>query len=294
MKLTTIILILILAVTAQAKSVSNDVDRHDSLGEKISPEALKKQLQLKGTVYIMSPDGEVIHSVGQEMRQWKFGSDGDLTSNWYFSSKDIEPISLKQVWTVDSSGKLKVHIQQFDNKSVEIDDTGKVVNRGKPIQEKEFTLKNFEPITWVAYTNKKHRAVVRITPELAFDKEPIEIGRLPISAKEMIAADNKGFVWTPEASFSGEYITLKTSRGTIHISYLPFKGSKEIGFAEENKIRLGLGKKHYLRLISNAPFLPSGMQAKVFGRVNLSEKVAPGSTHIQSSDKEKEFLSSIK
>ncbi len=294
MKIILILLALMFVTSAQAENISNDIDIYDVLGKKISPSTLKKQLQLKGTVYITNPEGDILYSVGQEMRQWQFGSQDELTSHWYFSYNDMDPIALKQVWTIDSEGRLKVEIKQYDNKSAQVNTAGKVVFTGKPFKEETFTLKNFQPINWIAHTNKKYRAVVRISPELAHDKEPVEIGRLPISAKNMIAADNKGFVWAPEVSFSGKYITLNTSRGTIHISYLPFKGSQEIGFAEDNKMRLNVGDKHYLRLINNAPFLPSGIQAKVFGKVNLEAKTTSGSTHIQSGDKEKEFLSTIK
>ena len=294
MKTITLIISLILFNFAHAKSVSTDIDSYDNLGQKISPEVFKKNFQLRGQIYIMNPEGDILYSVGQEMRQWKFGTDKDLTSNWFFSSEGIEPISLKQVWSIDSDGRLKVSIKQYDNKDVKIDKKSNVAYKAKPIKEKSFTLKNFEPITWIAHSNNKYRVVVRVTPELVFDKKPVKIGRLPISVKEMIAADSKGFVWTQNTSFSGEYITLKTSRGTVHLSYVPFKGAKEIGIAEDNEMKIKLGDKHSLRFINSVQFLPSGMQAKVFGKVDLNEKTLPGSTHIQTSDEEKEFLSSIK
>lgn len=286
--------ILFLTSIVFANTYSNDVDNFDEPTNKITPSALRKQFELRGNVFVMSPKGDILYSVGQEMRQWKFSSNGDLTSNWSFSSNEVEFIALKHVWKIDPKGRLSVDVEQYDKKSVIHNKAGKTVYNGKPIKKKSFVIKNFEPVTWVAHSTKKHQIVVRLTPSLHYSREPKQISKLPISAKNMIAADNKGFVWTPEASFSGEYVTLKTSRGTIHISYAPFKGSKEIGYAEDNKMRINLGKKHYLKLISNAHFLPNGLQAKVFGKVNLKEKVSPGSTHIHSSSEEKEFLSSIK
>ena len=78
----------------------------------------------------------------------------------------------------------------------------------------------------------KKTVIARLTPRLTRKTKPQLVGEIPISGRNLMAADSKGFVWAPDATFTGQYVSLKTNRGTVHLSYQPFKGSKEIGFAK--------------------------------------------------------------
>jgi hypothetical protein len=81
--------------------------------------------------------------------------------------------------------------------------------------------------------------------------------------------------------------------GSFYISYLPFKGAKEIGYAEKGRIRLESNNTK-LTIESNEPFLPRGTAAKVYGVLDLnkkSEKVS--SVRSYGSDTEEGFLRHI-
>ena len=290
-----ILIILILTLTTScsfADSTSNDFGTHSGEVKKLSIKELRKQLEITGHVYLLNEDGDILYSEGREEREWKFGRTGDIISHWSFSSDAIELIALKHVWSIDKKGRIQVHIQQYSDMKQDRK-RGKTI-LGKLIKERKMTVSNFEPITWKVTDSKNQIIAVRFTPKLKNTEESQTIGKLPISAKNMIVADNRGFVWTHDASFSGEYVSLKTTQGTLYMSYQKFKGAREIGFANGNKMRIDIGKKHYLRLVSTSPLLPYGTKAKVFGKVDLNRKGKSGSTHITSSSEEKDFLSAFK
>ncbi len=292
MKTILILTVLLLGAQAWADSRSNDFGSHSGEVKNLTNQKLREQLVIEGNIYVLNGSGEKLLFEAREERTWKFAKDGDLLSHWSFKADKVEPIALKHRWKLGNDGRLHVDIKQYS--SMEKDPSDKDPKVGKLVKEKKFVLSNFEPITWKVRQTKEETVVVRLTPRLIRKQEAQQVGRIPISGKNMIMADNKGFVWTPDATFSGQFVSLKTNRGTVHLSYQKFSGAKELGTASENKMRVNLGKKHYLNLISTAPLLPHGLEAKVYGKVDLSSKAQPGSTHIISSDQEKEFLSSIK
>jgi hypothetical protein len=291
MKMLILVLVFLQSSFVFAQSISTDFGRHtgDNV-KKLSPQDLRERLEVLGNVYVTSADGTTLLFEEAEFRSWKFGRKGDLISHWSYSSDRIEPFSIKHHWTVDEKGSLQVHLQQYEK----IEANSKEPQKPKLIhllREEKKAVADFSPLTWVVVKNDKYRVVVRLTPVLIKKEEAKSVGAVPVSAQEMMIADNKGQVWVSSATFSGEYVGIKSHRGSVYLSYLPFKGSKEIGFAQNNKIQLQISEGHNLTMLSAAPVLPAGVKAKVYGMVKLQNKsLSAGSVHIQSSDQEKEFL----
>ncbi len=294
MKILGCVLILLQTGFVFAQSVSTDFGRHTGdVIKKLSPQDLRERLEVIGNVYVTSTDGTVLFYEEAEFRSWKFGRKGDLISHWSYSSDRMDPFSLKHHWTVDEKGALQVHLQQYEKMEHNPKDpqSPRLV---KLLREEKLTITNFAPLTWEVVKTDKYRVAVRLTPVLNKKDEPRSVGSVPVSAEDMMIADNKGMVWVNSATFSGEYVGIKSYRGSVYLSYLPFKGAQEIGFAQNNKIQIKLADSHNLTMLSAAPMLPAGVKAKVYGLIKLNNKSSSmGSVHIQSSDKEKEFLEGI-
>lgn len=291
----TILTLISMSSLSWADSVSNDFSRHSSDQEAsfFSPKQLREQLTLTGRIYVTSPDGEILYRQGAESRIWKFSSTGDLISHWAYTADHIPEFFLKSKWEIDQKGRLSVHIQQFD--SMTPDPRGKAPKLGKLLKEERKVIKNLQPIVWETQRTKELRTVIHIIPSLAAKEQRTQdLGQLPISAKGLMAADNKGQLWIQNASFSGSFVSLKTYNGTVHLSYHPFKGSEEIGFVKNNRMRVTVKGKRKLTLLNSSPFVPAGVRGKVYGRVDLKKiSDSPNSLFIQTSSKEKEFLDTL-
>lgn len=118
---------------------------------------------------------------------------------------------------------------------------------------------------------------------------------MPIAGTGVSISDNQGYLWAEGLEINGKYTGVKSHRGTLAISYVPFEGAKEIGFAEGNKITLNMDKKFQISLKASTSFLPAGVTAKVYA-VYLPEKKSKGfnSVHSFDSNKEDRFLTSLK
>jgi hypothetical protein len=93
----------------------------------------------------------------------------------------------------------------------------------------------------------------------------------------------------------GEYVGVVTHKGALFLSFQPFAGAKELGFAKGKKIELNLGDKKIVTLTSLEPLLPQEMTAKVFGQY-LPQRKTDKFGRVQSfaSNKEDRILARIK
>lgn len=283
------LIMLAISTGANAESTSNDFGVHSGEVKSLTNKELRERFGVSGFVYVLSPDGKRLLSQGHEARGWSFGSKGDLVSNWSFSSDTIEKFALKHHWKIEDNGEISVHIQQYDE-FVPIKGA-KEPKYGKLIREEKLVLQNFSSIIWEVHKNNKQKVIIKLDPHLKENEALTQIGKLPIAGKDIVAIDNKSQVWLQDASFSAEYVAITTAKGSFYLSYLPFKGSNEIGFAKGTRLQLKVSDSHTLSLASSTAFLPQGLKAKVYGKVDLSKKSSsPNSVHISASDQEKEFL----
>ena len=79
------------------------------------------------------------------------------------------------------------------------------------------------------------------------------------------------------------------------MSYVPFKGAKEMGSAEGNEINLTVDKNFKIQVKSETSFLPAGMVAKVYA-IYLPEVKSTGvnSVNSSSSSHEGRFLERLR
>lgn len=278
-----------ISTSVQAESVSNDFGAHSGEVKNLTNKELRERLGVSGFVYVLSPDGKKLLSQGHEVREWSFGRAGDLVSNWSFSSDAIERFALKHHWKIEDNGEISVHIQQYDQ--ITPVKGAKEPRYGKLIREEKLVLQNFSSIIWEVHKNNKQKVVIKLEPQLKENESITQVGKLPIAGRDVVAIDNKSQVWLQGASFSAEYVAITTAKGTLYLSYMPFKGSSEIGFAKGNRLQVKVSDSHTVSLVNTTAFLPEGLKAKVYGKTDLNKKsTSPNSVHINASDEEKEFL----
>lgn len=287
-----LVIIVILGIQqAHAQSLNNDFGRSDSKEEVLSAKELRSRFELSGKVYVTDSKGQLLYQ-GNEERMWKFGSTGDLVSNWSYQAPNIKDIAIKHTWTISDDGKLTAHVQQFE--SMKRKEKSREVETGKLVREEKIEIKDFAPINWVVHSDSKQRVVVRLSPELGEKTDFIQIDTLPMTINNPVVFDSKGRMWAQSRSLEGRYISMKTHLGQFLVSYVPFKGAKEIGFVKGSEMTINADKELKLYVRSDLPILTTSKPAKIYGIVDQSKKSERvNSVYSSSSSKEKEFLENI-
>jgi len=211
-----------------------------------------------------------------------------IGSGWSSKWDDKMPtLALRYELELRKDLTLELTIKQFSGH-------GRQAQKDKPIKEEKFRVDNMKPVMWKSVLHKDPVYVVRFTPNLSFREKPRDIGDMEISGRNIIITDKKGFVWTDEFSIKEKYISVKTHRGSVALSYLPFKGASLIGEAHSNVIWVEDEKGTSLKLTAENSFLPDGITGNVYGLFSRKTTKKIGSVSAQSSDKEKEFVERIK
>ncbi|MDZ4662062.1 MAG: hypothetical protein SGJ18_10650 [Pseudomonadota bacterium] len=251
--------------------------------KQLSPQDIRDRLQVNADIYLLDQSGKKIVSGPERTNYWKVSPEkGTISGDW--SSKfDAGLIAIRQNWQIEDDGTIKVSMEEYSSDSD---------NRSDPqlkglLDKKEFVLENLEPIVWKVKNIKNQNFIVRFVPSLREISTPISVDNLPVAGTGISISDNQGYLWADGVEFNGKYTGVTSHRGTLAISYVPFAGAKEMGFAEGNQITLNLDKKFQINLKGATSFLPAGVTAKVYA-VYLPEKKSRGFNSLHSFDSSKE------
>ena len=269
-----------------------DITIDNEPAKALTAQQIRERLEVKGEVFVLDSSGKQITQASSRTSTWRFGrKDAPMNINFGSENKVYGRVNLHQVWNVNADGSVHVLIEEYAND--ESDPKTKAFTGFKDLLKKEeFTLQNFAPIVWKVQNNKEKNVVVRLTPYLQNEVAPRELTDFPISGTNIIIIDNKGYAWTDQTSFGGKYVSIRTHRGTIAMSYRPFKGGAEIGFAQGRSIVLRLPQDLKVTLYSETAFLPGNMSAKIYGAYFPERRSSgPGSVTSGDTDKEDRFLS---
>lgn len=280
-----------------------DLSKSDSKGEgpsqPMSALEICDRLEVLAEGYKLSSDGKTILGKLAETRKerpsrllatkdqqnyaCRFGS------RWGSSSEDFEGmIALESEWTVDLQGKIKGRIAQYADVG---DKRGEFKNL---LKETEFDLTDMSSLSWPSVVNHGVRIVFRFTPSISDSQSAKNLTYLPISGQNIVAYDNLGNLWASNFSFDNKYIAARTFRGTIMLSFYPFKGAKILGTAQDHSIKLSLDSKTILTIKSEVPFLPALAHANVYGIFDPRTKTERvSSQRIFTSDTEEKLLQKV-
>lgn len=283
---------LISSVALAARDQSNDFSDSDSKLEKLSPEKLRYKFEIVGEILVFDKSGTHLISQAPERRSWNFGTNQPLTSNWSYKSKDLPEVAFHQEWDVNKEGQLTAKITQYEKMSRGSGD----VKNGKLVKENSVIVENFDPINWIVEQTDQRRVVVKFSPRLWSSAESQNLGAVAINGRDITIYDNNGDLWASDVdNTDGDnvYFGVTTHKGSVYLSYLPFKGAKEIGTANSKGIKIQDGKLK-LKIKNIDPFLPSGVTAKVYGYTDLNRRTdRPFSVRSYGSDKEENFLKHV-
>ena len=269
-KIITALMMLVIALNVNAQSMNNDFSNSDSKEEVLSANDLRSRFELIGKVFVTDAKGQLMYQ-GNETRMWKFGSTGDLVSNWSYKAPGIYEIAIKHTWTINSDGKLIAHIQQFE--SMKRKEKSREVATGKIIRDENIEVKDFAPINWVAYSDSKQKVIVRFSPELGNKIDYIEVETLPMTINNPVVFDSIGRLWAQLGrSLEGRYISMKTHLGQFSVSYVKFRGAKEIGYVKGSEMVINAEKDLKLYIRSDSPILATSKPAKIYGIVDQNKK----------------------
>lgn len=254
----------------------------------LTTEAIRSRIEISGEVFVFDSSGKRLLFKGRESREWRPNNqEGKIVSNWGVSGSFHKPIELKTLWEVTEDGQLKVHIEQYeraeDARSGRHEDM-KYINL---LRKEDLVIENFAPVMWRSMVDKENVVIVRMTPRLRDVSEAQDVADLPLSGQDMIITDQSGQVWARDVTVANKFVTIGTHKGTLALSYYPFKGSQTIGSVKRNEMDLKLEKNIKINLISTRPFIPEGMRLKVYGRYLPSQKT-PRLTSVRTSESNRE------
>lgn len=286
-------LILILVGTSawSKEEASNDFGRSDSEIKALNNNDLSYRLHISGEIFIVNSEGDKLIDIANESRNWQFSGSADkpLESNWSFQQKGLPAVALKQKWTIEKDGKISVEIEQYDQ--IERG-KGSEIKYGNLIKKEKLTVKNFAPIDWTIPADNK-KLIVRLTPGIWQNNDPVDISTLPISGRNIAIFDRtNGKLWADKvtADHPSIYFGVTTHEGSLFLSFTSFPGAKVIGEAQGVRMKIRNGRNQII-LQSETPFLPTDVRANVYGVVKSEIKSGRlNSLRSYSSDKQEEFL----
>jgi len=269
--------------------------------EVMSVKSIKDRFEVHGDIFYFDRENGKLVDKGSQTRLWKSvdGSKDKLTrveSYWGTGSSQQGEIALHHLWTIREDGTIRVLIEEYgDTIEVKGSDGERDYKMVNLLKKDEVDLKDFAPVHWVSVRpGAKSKVVIRLTPDLSNSEEPKPLDSIPIAATDLLITDNEGSLWADHLNIDGKYVGFTTHRGSIFLSFYPFKGAQVIGFAAGSKIELGLGNKRIVTLTSSTPFVPETVRAMIYGIHRPNQKTARlQSVRSKSSSTEERFPESL-
>lgn len=182
-------------------------------------------------------------------------------------------VGMRHHWKILDDGTLKATIEEYAG-----DPQNKTERKyHRLLDRKEIIVQDFAPVVWQVKNIKDQRFIVRFVPSLREVSAPLAVDSLPVAGRGIMISDSEGYLWAQDVKFNGKYSGVTSHRGTLVISYVPFKGATDAGIAEGDLITLTFSKNFVIKLKATTSFLPAGVTAKVYAAYKPGKK--SGSFH---------------
>ncbi len=268
---------------------------HAASGTKLAREDLIARLRLRADILVFGDDGTHLVQIGDESRVLSgFSADGKFKRDWSSDSSNYGTFRLRHEWTIDPSGAIHVKFEEFSEE--ELDSKSGVVKDFKnPIGAEERDVVDFGAVLYPVKAIKGKHVVLRFIPELAPDSRADTIGKFKLMGHGVSVYDSEGILWASDLDLGAEYSSITTYRGTLVLSYAPFKGAEPAGVASGKKIILRMKDHPRVTLQSDTDFVPEGMNARVFVLYLRDKRTAAlNSVRQQDSSTEQRLLDRLK
>jgi hypothetical protein len=222
------------------------------------------RLRIRADVLVMSDDGKRILELGEESHLFSgFTPEGKFQRDWTSESDRYGSFKIRHTWTIDSSGAVHVKLEEFSEMEVD-SSTGQEKSLKNPIGTEEHDLVDFGTVTYAVKANPGKKVMLRFVPEIGEDSRPETIGKFRINGNGVSIYDSEGVLWASDLDMNAAYLSVSTHRGTLILSYSPFKGSEPVGVANGKKITIRMKEYPRVTLQSETDFVPLGTNAQVF------------------------------
>ena len=230
----------------------------------LSRSDLIERIRIRADVLVMSDDGKHINEVGDETRLLSgFSPEGKFKRDWSSNSSNYGSFKLRHEWTVDEKGTVHVKFEEFSEEEID-SKTGLSKDFKNPIGKEEHDVVDFAAILYPVKAIKGKRVVLRFIPEISPDFRAEKIGKFKLMGHGVSIYDAEGMLWASDLEMGAEYSAISTHRGTLVLSYAPFKGSEPAGVASGKRITIRMKDYPRVTLQSESDFVPEGMNARVF------------------------------
>lgn len=231
--------------------------------EPLSVKELQDRFELRTDVYTMDSEGKRVLFGPEYSGITRMSSETGKLSGGSSNSFNENKIYFNYTWEILKDGSSKLVIEEYQNGGSKF--TGL-------IEKKEIFPQNFETVLWKPKRKNPSNIVVRFHPVLREVSKTVSLDGIPMSASNASITDSEGFLWGDELNFNGKYSGFKTHRGSLVMSYTPFKGSTEMGSAEGKQIILKPSKNFTIKIVSATDVLPNGLTAKVYATYDPNQK----------------------
>ena len=226
----------------------------------------RNRLEIRGYTFITDLNGALL-SDGTNSAVWSFlnNKGPEIEASW----------SLRLAYRLSAADesksnqvKVMAYLQLFTNKK----------NHPEALLKNEkMEINDFSPITFEVDSQRNQRLWVRLIPSLKPQPFTRDIGNLPLMLNDILLFDSNGDIWTHGGSVSSDNVVIKTSRGSVAISFRPFKHANEIGVARGHEIIINANNKNFkipiLHLRSSTAIAPEIDFVKIYGLVETKQKI---------------------
>ncbi len=222
------------------------------------------RLRIRADVVVLGENGKPTSAPVEESRLLSgFSAEGKLKKDWSSESPNFGAIRLRHEWTIGPTGTIHVRFEEFSESEVD-SRTGETKAFRNPIANEEKDLVDLGTIFYPVKASSGKRVAVRFTPELAPEPKLEDFSKRKISGRGVAIYDTEGALWASEIEMGAEYSAITTYRGTLLLSYAPFKGAEAAGVASGKRITIRMKDYPRVTFQSETDFVPEGTHARVF------------------------------
>lgn len=261
----------------------------------LSRAELIERLRIRADVVALAEDGTPIPAGGGETRTLSgFSAEGKLKKDWSSESPGIGAIRLRHEWTIGPTGALHVRFEEFSESEID-SRTGETRSFRNPLGAEERDVPDLGVVLYSLKASGGKRLAVRFAPELAPEPKLDDFAKRKIAGRGISIYDTEGALWASEVEMGAEYSAISTYRGTMLLSYSPFKGSEAAGVASGKRITIRMKDYPRVTFQSETNFVPEGTHARVFVKyVKERRTAAMNSVKQIESSSEQRILASLK
>lgn len=266
--------------------------------DRLTVNEIKARFEVKAEIYVFDGSGKkVLYKYGQTLllRPRVVSGKAQIEHYWGGGFVNAAHLQFKQVWTIQDDGTIVADLEEFSKEEEFVNKEGKKDSRmAGSLKKESHVLENLEQINFIsAKSTADERIVLRLTPNLNDEWLPKKLMEFPVSGIDMQITDNEGNLWLEHSGLNGKFVGWTSRKGSIYLSFYPFKGAQEIGVAAGNKIEVKLGGKKVATITSKTDFVPNDLRTTVYGIYKADKKVGSEGYASGAWGKEDELLEAI-